>query len=63
MGHYKIKIAEPRAQPPLLINLTDINNATSVPIFLFSFYATCFKFRMPEKLDFFISKENLSCTL
>ena len=50
---HKIKIAEPRAQPPLLINLTDICKATSVPSFKFSFYATCFKFKIPVKTLFF----------
>jgi hypothetical protein len=50
---YKIKIAEPRAQPPLLINLTGICKTTSVPNFEFSFYATCFKFKMPVKTSIF----------
>ena len=43
---YKIKIAEPRAQPPLLINLTIIRKATSVPNLKFSLDATCFKFKI-----------------
>ena len=43
---YKIKIAEPRAQPPLLINLTVICKATSVPNLKFSLDATCFKFKI-----------------
>lgn len=49
MKPYKIKIAEPRAQPPLLINLTDLYKATSVPIVSFSFKATCFKLEMHGK--------------
>jgi hypothetical protein len=52
-GCYKIKIAEPRAQPPLLINLTVICKATSVPNLKFSFGATCFKFKILKKGYFF----------
>ena len=58
IGCHKIKIAEPRAQPPLLINLTVMYKATNVPNLKFSFRATCFKFKIFKKGYFFTPKEN-----